>query len=282
MDDTTSSSSPTTTPTARPPRHTRRPWILCLLAVVILGAVAVPVVLARWDAGLGEDAADHGTIRGELLLEWLGDGWRMRVKNDLTYTDPRGRVWTVPAGYITDGASIPRSLWGLVGGPFEGKYRTAALFHDVECEKGHWGICLVDSTEVHRMFYDAMRCAGVSRDRARLMWKAVHEYGPQWQAVADAPKDLAAFNARNRADAFAVVDADVGLYHRPIAESPFIIGAKRPDAAPDPDALRRDITAAPVPAGQPRPIPWSSPEMQRLREAMRKRREEMGKGASGR
>jgi hypothetical protein len=36
----------------------------------------------------------------------------------------------VPAGFITDFASIPRPLWALVGGPADGKYRKIAVIHD--------------------------------------------------------------------------------------------------------------------------------------------------------
>ncbi len=36
----------------------------------------------------------------------------------------------VPKGFITDFASIPRPLWGIVGGPADGPYRKIAVFHD--------------------------------------------------------------------------------------------------------------------------------------------------------
>lgn len=61
---------------------------------------------------------------------WLDDGVHMEVLDDLEYVDPDGRVWRVPAGFVTDGASIPTELWSLVGSPFTGLYRIAAVFHD--------------------------------------------------------------------------------------------------------------------------------------------------------
>lgn len=66
-----------------------------------------------------------------IRTEWLPDGVHMRLLDDATYTDPQGRVWTAPAGFVTDGASIPDELWSLIGSPFTGKYRVAAVFHDV-------------------------------------------------------------------------------------------------------------------------------------------------------
>ena len=62
--------------------------------------------------------------------EWLAGGRLMMVMERITYTDPAGRVWEVPTGFVTDGASIPQELWSLLGSPFTGDYRVAAVFHD--------------------------------------------------------------------------------------------------------------------------------------------------------
>lgn len=67
---------------------------------------------------------------GPVRAEWSDDGLHMVVINELAYTDPDARVWKVPAGFVTDGASIPAELWSLIGSPFTGKYRVAAVFHD--------------------------------------------------------------------------------------------------------------------------------------------------------
>jgi hypothetical protein len=40
-----------------------------------------------------------------------------------------GRIIVVPAGFITDFASIPKALWGIVGGP-TGTYTKPACLHD--------------------------------------------------------------------------------------------------------------------------------------------------------
>jgi len=52
----------------------------------------------------------------------------MLLRNDIEY---RARlIWRTRRGLITDGASIPSFFAWLVGGPFEGRHRRAALFHD--------------------------------------------------------------------------------------------------------------------------------------------------------
>lgn len=83
---------------------------------------------------------------------------------------------TAPPGFVTDGASIPRALWTVVGSPFTGQYVGAAVIHDVGCDthKYSWQI-------THRMFYSAMRALGVSDDYAKLLYWGVRLGGPKWK-----------------------------------------------------------------------------------------------------
>ena len=48
----------------------------------------------------------HGEFRGTLNLEHVHAGC-MRLVEDFAYIDAKGREWKAPAGYTTDGASIP-------------------------------------------------------------------------------------------------------------------------------------------------------------------------------
>ena len=41
-----------------------------------------------------------------------------------------GRVWTVPEGFYSDGASIPRIAYSLAGGPYSDTSIYAAFLHD--------------------------------------------------------------------------------------------------------------------------------------------------------
>ena len=89
----------------------------------------------------------------------------MRLLEDVSYVDPDDRRWTARKGYSTDGASIPRAFWTVVGGPFEGRYRDAALIHDQFCSDPKHG--LRTWQQVHRMFYFAMRASGVASQPAQ-------------------------------------------------------------------------------------------------------------------
>jgi hypothetical protein len=100
----------------------------------------------------------------------------MTLLNELRYTDPQGTVWIAPAGSHVDGASIPKSMWSIMGGPFEGKYRNASVLHDVAYDQHNrpW-------VECDRMFYNAMRCSGVGPVEAGTMYYALYKFGRHWK-----------------------------------------------------------------------------------------------------
>jgi hypothetical protein len=102
-------------------------------------------------------------------------GYTMIVTKAFSFVDGKGTRWTVPTGTETDGASIPRTFWTLIGGPFEGQYRNAALVHDRYCDTRtrRW-------QDVHQMFYEGMLASGVAQKRAWLMYQAVATFGPRW------------------------------------------------------------------------------------------------------
>lgn len=112
---------------------------------------------------------------GEIHITPVGDGVNMRLTQPFGFVDSAARKWDVPAGSVTDGASIPRALWSIVGSPFTGKYLAAAVIHDhyVKTKRRTWEI-------THNGFYDAMLAAGVEKKQALLMWAAVYRFGPRW------------------------------------------------------------------------------------------------------
>lgn len=100
--------------------------------------------------------------------QWCEDGLHMVVLDELTYTDPDGRVWKVPAGFVTDGASIPNEFWGIIGSPFTGKYRVAAVFHDAAYATLGSGKGACDN-----MLFEAMLELGCERWRADAIYEGV-------------------------------------------------------------------------------------------------------------
>jgi len=117
-----------------------------------------------------------GYYSADPITKWNRDGRTMTLLTELRYTDPNGNLWIAPIGSIVDGASIPRYLWSIMGGPFEGRYRNASVLHDVAYgnKKRPWQDC-------DRMFYFAMRCSGVSAVEAKTMFYALYKFGHHWK-----------------------------------------------------------------------------------------------------
>lgn len=119
-------------------------------------------------------------VLSEPALMRAGAG-RYRLVSEMRAAD-LGRVWTVPSGFTTDGASIPPLCWLVVGHPYSPSSIRAALLHDWMCRapRTHG----LSSRAVHRLFYDALRADGCAWLRAQLMWLAVHVFGPRFKAGA--------------------------------------------------------------------------------------------------
>ena len=117
-----------------------------------------------------------GYYSGSPVTRWNADGRSMTLLREFRYIDPKGVVWVAPAGSVVDGASIPRSLWSFMGGPFEGRYRNASVLHDVA-----YTIQNRPPAECDRMFYNAMRCSGVGALEAKTMYYALLRFGRHWK-----------------------------------------------------------------------------------------------------
>jgi hypothetical protein len=151
-----------------------------LLRRLLLASIGVSLFFTDYiPAQISHNQGDlHGKFTGDLVLKPLPDGRNMKVVNDFTYTDWTGHTLTARAGFVSDGATIPRAVWSLVGGPWDGAYRDAAVVHDVGCvsHKYTW-------RDTHRLFYEAMLDAGVDRSLALTMYWGVLVGGPRWEVV---------------------------------------------------------------------------------------------------
>jgi hypothetical protein len=147
-------------------------WLLSLLALVSCGGNHPP----PWNTAAVRSQHPWGYYSGHVEARWENDGRNMTLLSELRYVDPNGVVWIAPAGSVVDGASIPRSLWSFMGGPFDGKYRNASVLHDVAYDQHirPWEQC-------DRMFYNAMRCSGVSAVEAKTMYFALYKFGHHWK-----------------------------------------------------------------------------------------------------
>ena len=81
-----------------------------------------------------------------------------------------------PAHELTDGATIPRWLWVIVGSPWSGRYPRAAVIHDKLCKsQGHIPYTQIRMTkkEVDQLFLEMMKFLGVKFYKRQKMYRAV-------------------------------------------------------------------------------------------------------------
>jgi len=110
----------------------------------------------------------------------LEDGGRVaRLVGQLSFKDSSGRNWIVPANTVVDGASIPAPFRPLMGSPWNGGYRNAAIILDY-----YSGRKTRAWRDVHRVFYEGMISGGVEPLKAKLMYFAVYKFGPRWEQKA--------------------------------------------------------------------------------------------------
>jgi hypothetical protein len=98
------------------------------------------------------------------------------VEEPLVYRGRRDR-FTVPAGFRTDFASVPRAVVWLI--PRFGRYTAAAILHDWLCTVGI-ATGQVTSRDADGLFRRVMRESGVPVLRRWLMWAGV-----RWGALTD-------------------------------------------------------------------------------------------------
>ena len=83
---------------------------------------------------------------------------------------PSGTVISVPAGTVTDLATIPRLLWALF--PPHGRYAKAAIVHDYL-----YANAIGSKAYADRIFLEAMEVLGVSRFTRMVMYGCVRLFG---------------------------------------------------------------------------------------------------------
>lgn len=99
-----------------------------------------------------------------------GKSGEWKLDRDLIYQANGGEIITVPAGFETDLASIPRAFQILI--PVNGKHRKPAVIHDYLYANRIGKRGRADS-----VFLEAMKSVGVSWWKRRLMYAAVRVGG---------------------------------------------------------------------------------------------------------
>ncbi|EMQ9351071.1 DUF1353 domain-containing protein [Salmonella enterica] len=105
------------------------------------------------------------------ILEMLGHyNWRVHEPFAFYLSDDNSDVIEVPAGFVTDLATVPRIFWTLL--PPDGKYAKAAIIRDYLYDNA-----LRTKKEADLIFLDGMTVLGVPRWKRTIMYYAVRLFG---------------------------------------------------------------------------------------------------------
>ena len=116
----------------------------------------------------------------------------MSVKVEVHAADERGNVFmlleplfwggiSVPAGFESDGASVPRFFWRLVFPPGDSQALRAAILHDYIYREHPHGWTREDAD---KLFLTLLESDGVPRLRALLAYWGVRLFGGRsWKKV---------------------------------------------------------------------------------------------------
>jgi len=112
----------------------------------------------------------------------MSDGRRWKLHRSFTYhvgSEYSNMVVVVPAGSITDFASIPSIFWSLL--PSWGKYGKAAVVHDWLYHQhnilSRGSKSSITRKEADIIFYEGMLVSGTRRWKAEVMYWAVRLFG---------------------------------------------------------------------------------------------------------
>ncbi|EBG1926342.1 DUF1353 domain-containing protein [Salmonella enterica] len=105
------------------------------------------------------------------ILEMLGHyNWRVYEPFEFYISDDSSDVISVPAGFVTDLATVPRVFWSVM--PPDGKYAKAAIIHDYLYDNA-----LRTKKEADLIFLDGMAVLGVPKWKRIVMYLAVRIFG---------------------------------------------------------------------------------------------------------
>ena len=133
---------------------------------------------------------------------------KMLLLSDFIYTI-NGVLYYIPAGFIWDGASIPRPFWEIIGSPTEPKFWAFSLVHD-------WIYLTHIRTreEADEAAFQILGQCNVSLLRSRCIWAAVRLFGGLVGAWKTKPSDKKQIDEIN---AFLASRSDRYKFYYPIA-----------------------------------------------------------------
>ena len=111
-----------------------------------------------------------------VIMEPVDKGWRLLTSLKY-YSETLGQEITVPSGFFTDLASVPRLFRWLVP-VANAKNRKAAIVHDYLCTEVAQKMYGIDQRVADKIFREALAVCNVHPVGQWVMWTPVRAY--QW------------------------------------------------------------------------------------------------------
>jgi len=109
-------------------------------------------------------------VNGAMQFELMPNGRSARLINEFVVKISEKITIRIPAGFVTDFASVPRFFWRIV--PPWGRYSPAAVVHDYLYASG-----MVKRAEADRIFLRLMKKLGVPYWKRHVMYLGVRAGG---------------------------------------------------------------------------------------------------------
>ena len=84
------------------------------------------------------------------------------------YSKSTNSKFVAPAGFVTDGASIPKVFWSIIGSPFTGKYLHGAVIHDCLYSKKHYNF--ISRKYADNLFLEIMLNNGTNKMSSPILY----------------------------------------------------------------------------------------------------------------
>jgi len=108
---------------------------------------------------------------GKTVIERLDKKYYI-LKSTLSFKSKTGIIITIKPGFITDGASIPKMFWGIIGCPLNAQYIGSAIIHD-----GLYKSHALTKKESDLMFKEMLEHNQVHKIKINAMYYALKFFG---------------------------------------------------------------------------------------------------------
>ena len=122
----------------------------------------------------------QGFTSKTIHLEHLIDSTRAILGRSFTYIDVDGVKYTAHPPMPTDGGSVPKFFYRVIGPPFASPYLAAYIIHDWLCREaeklavnGFYYEAVVTRKEADLLFKEMLSFLGCNRVKVRAMYRAV-------------------------------------------------------------------------------------------------------------